>query len=301
MAIYLGIDGGGTKTAVSVGDEWCVLGRGVSGGSNVVRLGEEKALASLREAILSACEAANVKPDQVVSTCMGVAGASVPEFRMSLQRLISSIVPGEVQVIGDNVIAMEAAFGAGPGVIVISGTGSICFGRNERGETTRAGGWGHAISDEGSGHWIGKQAVIAAMRAHDRGRETRLMQDILGGWEIATMQDLVRVANGTPPPDFSKLFPLVAEAAEAGDAVAGEVLKRAGSELGELALIVISRLWNENEPAKVAMVGGAFANSRHVRDAFAGQILHARRNAEVNLSVVEPVAGALALARKNGK
>ncbi|HET8667177.1 MAG TPA: BadF/BadG/BcrA/BcrD ATPase family protein, partial [Terriglobales bacterium] len=138
MGIFLGIDGGGTKTTCVVGDEKNLLGTGTSGGSNVVRLGEAQARGSLEAAILKACQAAKVEPSRVERTCIGVAGASVPEVREAIRRFIAEIVPGEVIVVGDNEVALEAAFGGASGVIVASGTGSIAYGRNEQGKTARA-------------------------------------------------------------------------------------------------------------------------------------------------------------------
>ena len=116
-----------------------------------------------------------------------------------VRRLVSEFVSGEVAVVGDMVIAMEAAFGGGPGVIVIAGTGSIAYGRNSAGQTARAGGWGFAISDEGSGHWIGRSAVAACMRAFDEaGAESAggLLEGIMKSWGVTTREQLVVAANG---------------------------------------------------------------------------------------------------------
>ena len=168
MAIFLGIDGGGSKTSSLIGDENSILGRGTAAGSNVVRVGEVPTREALAAAIRQACGAAHIVPAQITRTCIGVAGAARPQISQTIQRLLTELVPGEIEVVGDMVIALEAAFDDGPGVIVIAGTGSIAYGRNASGQTARAGGWGFAISDEGSGHWIGRAAVAAVLRACDR-------------------------------------------------------------------------------------------------------------------------------------
>ncbi|HYH00634.1 MAG TPA: BadF/BadG/BcrA/BcrD ATPase family protein [Terriglobales bacterium] len=298
MALYLGIDGGGTKTICTVGDENAVLGTGTSGGSNVIRLGEPEARKSVQTAILSACEAASVQPADVERTCIGVAGASVPQVREAIRRFISEIAGGEVIVVGDNEVALEAAFSGAPGVIVASGTGSIAYGRNEHGQTARAGGHGFAISDEGSGHWIGRAAVVAAMRAFDRQQDTQLHCYIQDAFQVETREQVVKVANATPPPNFARLFPLVVQAAESGDTVASEVLARAGEELAELAIIVLQKLWPDSTVPRVGIVGGVFQNSAAVRRSFQRALLSKYPQANVNVSVAEPVAGALSLARK---
>src|SRR5712692_9969106 len=145
VTIFLGIDGGGSKTSCVVGDENSILGSGTAAGSNVIRVGEAQARESLAAAIRQACTVAKVNPAQINRTCVGVAGAARPEISAVVRRLVSELVSGEIIVVGDTVIALESAFGGGPGVIAIAGTGSIAYGRNPEGQTTRAGGWGFAV------------------------------------------------------------------------------------------------------------------------------------------------------------
>ncbi len=100
-----------------------------------------------------------------------MAGASLAEAVHWAQQTIRELIPDStIYVAGDHVIAHRAAFGTSPGVLVISGTGSIAFGRNQNGETARAGGWGPNVSDEGSAFWVGREAVAAALRAFDFGK-----------------------------------------------------------------------------------------------------------------------------------
>src|ERR1700739_1327208 len=153
MSFYLGIDGGGTKTRCAIGDDTSVLATSVSGGSNVVRLGEARAREALHAAVLQACAEVKISPEKIRAICIGAAGAARPAMAASVRRILAEITPAGVEVIGDMEVALEAAFGSGPGVITIAGTGSIVYGRDATGRTVRAGGWGFAISDEGSGHW----------------------------------------------------------------------------------------------------------------------------------------------------
>ena len=243
--IFLGIDGGGSKTACLVGDESSVLGSGSASGSNPVRLGEGKARDALVSAIRQACEVAGVAPAQIRRTCVGLAGAARPEISTLVQQMIAEVVSGEIEIVGDMVIALEAAFGVGPGVIVIAGTGSIAYGRNGKGQTARAGGWGHAVSDEGSGHWIGRAALSAALRASDESGEqgSALLTQIMKLWRAESRTQVVLAANASPAPDFAALLPAVLAAADSGDAGARKVLVRAGTELSDLAGIVIRRLF----------------------------------------------------------
>ncbi len=298
MPLCLGIDGGGTKTECAVGDERSILGRATGESAKVQRVGEENARQALRSVIGQACAAAGIEAKAIQSTCIGIAGAAREPIAEFVRRTIGEVVPGVVEVVGDMAIALEAAFEGGPGVVVIAGTGSIAYGRNERGETARAGGWGPVVSDEGSGDWIGKQAVAAAMRAHDGGRMTQLLPTVMNTWHIATRSDLFLMANAYPPPDFAGLVPAVIANAEAGDLLAREVLANAGTELAKLAGTVIRRLWPGPCAVKVAMVGGVFRNVAPVRESFRKALLSLRPDAALAEGIVDPVLGALALARK---
>jgi N-acetylglucosamine kinase-like BadF-type ATPase len=301
VGIFLGIDGGGSKTSCEIGTEAGLLGRGVAAGSNVVRVGEGQAREALAAAIQEACGAAKVPATSIERTCIGVAGGARPETTETIRKILSDLVSGEVEVVGDMVIAMEAASGSGPGVVVIAGTGSIAYGRNAAGQTARAGGWGFAISDEGSGHWIGRAAVMAAMRAHDEGQSTPLLDAAMKSWGVGTREQLILAANASPPPDFAGLFPAVMQAAEAGDGTASEILVRAGAELSRLAEIVVGRLFNDAESVPVAMSGGVFGNSATVRQVFYNNLRSHRPGAAVNATIIDPVKGALELARKSAR
>lgn len=301
MALFLGIDGGGSKTNCLIGDETAVLGRGTGGGSNVVRAGEQPAREALATAIRQACAAANITPAQIERTCVGAAGGARPETAAVVRGILAELVSGDIEVVGDMVIAMEAAFGGEPGVIVIAGTGSIAFGRNSAGHTTRAGGWGFAISDEGSGHWIGRSAVAAAMRANDESEtqdSSPLLEGIMRSWRLTTREQIAVAANAAPAPDFAALVPAVLSAADAGDATACAVLTQAGVELATLAKIVIDRLFSNAEAVPIAVSGGVFCHCEVVRQVFKKSLRAVYPQVSLDTAVIEPVKGALVLARK---
>lgn len=298
MAIYLGIDGGGTKTTCVVADEDAVLGSATSGGSNITRWGEARVREALEAGVKAACAAAKVDPKRIDRTCVGLSGAGRPEVRDAVSRMMSEIVGGRVQVVSDLETTLESAFGGGPGVITVAGTGSIAYGRDAQGHTARSGGWGLAISDEGSGQWIGRSTVSAVLGATDAGDEPALLASILQAWKLSTLDELVRHANASPTPDFSSLFPLVLEASGHGVALAAGVLDRAGVELAALARNVIHRLFGGVGSVPVAMSGGVFRQSERVREVFYNSVVAEFPQARVRTAVVDPVDGALALARK---
>ena len=298
MAIYLGIDGGGTQTTCAVGDESSVLATASAGGSNMVRLGEHEARSHLHEVITKACDAARLRPHMVEAAVVGIAGASVPPVKEAIADMVRELVPGDIEVVGDMIIAMEAAFAGLPGVVAISGTGSVAFGRNQQGEVGRAGGWGPAISDEGSGQWIGRNAVAAVMHALDSLETTTLLRGIFDAWNIESLEQLVQKANSSPPPDFARLFPAVQSAASDGDEVAQQLLAAAGNELAWLAGVVIGRLWTQDDAVRVAIGGGVFTYSPQVRRTFWKQLRAEHPRAAVSFKITQPVEGALWMARR---
>jgi glucosamine kinase len=336
VAIYLGIDGGGTKTTCVVANENRVLGSATSGGSNITRWGEARVREALETGVKAACAAAKADPRRIGSTCVGLSGAGRPEVRDAVSRMMAEIVGGRIQVVSDLETTLEAAFGDGPGVITIAGTGSIAYGRDVQGRTARSGGWGLAISDEGSGQWIGRAAISAVLDAKHAGEDPPLLATILKEWRLSTLDELVRRANGSPAPDFASLFPLMLEAAEnprpsrawvghpierpseartgdpaensgrdpmeraagSADVIAASVLDRAGTELAVLAKNVMRRLFGETGSVPVAMSGGVFRQSERVRQVFYNSVVAEFPQARVRADVVDAVDGALALARK---
>jgi len=298
---FLGIDGGGTTTHCILGDEMNVLATSVAGGSNIVRLGEGQARAALHAVVRQVCSSADISPNQIHGICVGAAGAAREEVAISICKIIAELTPAAVQVVGDMVIALEAAFGSGPGIIANAGTGSFVYGRDAAGNVARAGGWGFAISDEGSGQWIGREAVSAVVRTQDSGTQTALTEMILREWKLDSFDGLVRVANATPPPEFPRLFPVVLRAAEIGDKEAVTLLNRAGTHLASLAAMVIERLVPRLPHAPVAITGSVFRQSAMVREVFYNNLQGRFPGLEVRTEPVEPVKGALALARHMGR
>lgn len=299
MAFFVGIDGGGTKTRCLVGDEASLLGTGTSSGCKLLRMGEACTQDTLAAAIHEACVAGGVSPQAIVRTCGGITGATHPEVARTLVRLLSHLVSGEIEVVGDMEIAFEAAFGSGPGVMVIAGTGSISYGRNSAGETARAGGWGSVVSDEGSGYWIGVAAIGSALRAQARGEDSQLLAAVMAQLGASSVDELIARANATPPPNFPSLFPTVLAAAAQGDSAAAEVLDRAGRELAKIAEEVTRRLFENAEDVRVATHGGVFASSRQVTQSFHRELGARWPRVEFLAMTIDPALGALNRARRS--
>jgi glucosamine kinase len=297
---YLGIDGGGTKTTCVLGDESHVLATVTVGPSNVFRVGEQRARESLHDAVRQACTAAGLAPAQIACTCIGASGAGRPEIASVVRNALAEILTNQIEVIGDMETSLDAAFDTGPGVIVIAGTGSSAYGRNRQGMTTRAGGWGFAIGDEGSAHWIGREAVRVTLRQHDEDPDnthTAFAGALCEVWGVSSLIELALTASSVPPPDFASLFPVVAAST---DETAIQIQDRTGKELARIAAVVIHRLFAANEPdaVPVAMIGGVFRHAAPVRTSFYNELRRVDERVEINPQVVEPVDGALRMARR---
>jgi N-acetylglucosamine kinase-like BadF-type ATPase len=298
MAIFVAIDGGGTKTECWVADETRVLGRAVCGSVKIMNVGEAVAAERLQSLVRDAAKAAGVDLSAVTATCFGLAGSSSAGVKAWAQTTLGLVVSGAVEVCGDEEIALDAAFGGGAGVFVICGTGANVVGRCEDGSLVTAGGWGPVLGDEGSGQWIGLEAVRAALKALDRGAETMLLREVMAFWKLQSLSELVAVGNQQPRPEFAELAETVARCAEAGDAVAQDVLQRAGSELAVQVRLVVEKMKAKgNDVKRVAFAGSVLRLIAPVRQALEAGLV----GIEVDAKATEPLEGALFRTRQKSK
>jgi len=299
MPLYLGIDAGGTKTDCAVSNGAELLGQATGASCKLARVGKERGRENLQAVIRQATQAAGVEASTIQHVCIGMSGASLAEAVQWAQQTIRELIPDStIYVAGDHVIAHRAAFGTSPGVLVISGTGSIAFGRNQAGETARAGGWGPNVSDEGSAFWVGREAVTAALHAFDFGNANGLLATIAECWKVAP-EEVIRMANASEP-RFPELAGPVVNAAEQGDDTARAIMERAGQALAGLASAVIKRLWPSGGVVPVALAGGVLQGSPLVRQAFRDAMKIEQPQAAVSFAFVRPVLGALEIAAQRG-
>lgn len=262
MTYFLGVDGGASKTAALVTDDGGKsLGDGVAGPSNHLRVGIETAARNIERAVNKALVNADVASREIVYAYCGIAGADHPAHRQEIVDSLNIFFPrGNFTVDNDARIALTGAIGFGAGIVVIAGTGSVAYGRNEAGEEARAGGWGPTLGDEGSAYGIARAGLTAVLRAHDgRGPSTKML-DILGHEYQLAASEIPRFvyATTTHADDIARYSRLVTEAAEAGDKVACGILQDAGVELAKSIIAVADRLKIASHDFPVAYVGGAF-------------------------------------------
>lgn len=257
MAYFVGLDSGGTKTECWLGDETHILGKAICATVKLTRVRQEIATGRLQQLLDEVSEKSGIPLSSISRTCVGVSGFSIAEVREWAYRVVSEMVGGEVVVCGDDEIALDAAFRGGAGILVIGGTGSAVLGRCTDGARFKAGGWGPGIGDEGSGYWIGREAVRRAFSALDNEVPTSLMEAIRTAWGVKDLGKMVAFANDQPGPDLSALTPVVVRCAEAGDAVAAGLLRDAGSELARQVAIVWDKMKAHGQSGvSIAYTGG---------------------------------------------
>jgi N-acetylglucosamine kinase-like BadF-type ATPase len=299
MGYFLGIDGGGTRTTAWLADERLrVLARVQTGPSNPVKAGFGAAQRELLKAYRLACRQARIRPRKLHAVCAGLAGCTTPAVYGRMLRWFRKAVPsGAYLLTTDAEVALSAAFGEAPGIVVISGTGSAAYGRDQQGRHLRCGGWGNTFDDGGSGYDLGRKAVRCGLRALDgRGKATSLTRALCRELGLSNLTDAVSLPLA--PHDIAALSPVVLREAMKGDAVARGLCKEAADDLAGLALSLIRQFeWNRRA-ARVICVGGIFHSNSKIRRRFAQQVHNQAPKAKVSLLRREPAEGALILAQQ---
>jgi len=298
---YMGFDGGGTKTeCVLLDARGAVLAQAVSGPSNPLRIGFDKAFVSLGAAADDVLSAVRMEAARVTAVCAGMAGAGRGRVVKRVMAYLAQVFPqSEVSVTTDMDVALEAAVGQGEGVVLIAGTGSAAFGRRADGQTARAGGLGPWIGDEGSAYDVGRRAVIAVARARDMLGPVTLLADIIpSALECPTWDALMDYVSRNPHEVFPRIFPLVVEAAEAEDDPAREILFGAALGLSALGASVVRRLGLQRAEFTLAKSGGVFGHSPFFDQAVNALLASAAPRARIQPLDVPPAVGAARMATR---
>ncbi len=301
MPHFLGIDGGGSKTdCVILDGAGTVVGEGCGGPSNPLRVGFPSAFSAVAQSAAEAFAQAKLHPRQITGAVAGMAGAGRRSVaRKLLIYLVEQFPTATVHVATDLEVALEAAVGNGPGVVLVAGTGSAAYGRNAAGETSRAGGYGPWIGDEGSAYDIGRRAVAAVAQTRDRnGPVTILAEMIATTLECPTWDDLTDRIAGNAGEFFTRVFGVVVEAAEAEDSTAREILFSAALELSRLAMSVARSLGLREQEFTLAKAGGVFGHSPTLEAMLDSVLRSGLPGAKICALEVSPAVGAARMAQR---
>ena len=293
MDFIAGIDGGGTKTrVVCAAPDGRELDSALFGPFNLNSIGPERFSALLEEI----CAYLH-RQGRCRALCIGSAGISNGEMNRLVEAAMSRAGIENWKLVGDQVIALQGALSGQPGIALIAGTGSICFGRNGAGEYARSGGWGHLIGDEGSGYALGRDALGAVARAWDGwGEKTLLTRLLAEKFGLDDQKKIISYTYGGDKSRIAALAPLVEQAAGEDDPAALEIIRENAVKMTGLVGAVAHRLGLTG--GKVAMLGGLLEHETRLRRAFVAE-MGARHP---HLTCIPPeqdaAAGALMLAKE---
>jgi len=301
MAYFLGVDAGGTKAEFLLGDESHELARVRTGTIKLMRADAGTVEANLDEGLRKLTSISGVSMETITRCRIGTAGNTVALVTDWLREAFGKRVGGELEIVGDVEIAVDAAFYGQRGVLVLAGTGSNLAGRASDGTIVTAGGWGPVLADQGSAHFIGVEGLRRGFLAIDQLRTTRLLDLAMQHWELDSLGALIEHANARPGPDYSKLAPLFATEAEEGDVVAREVLLQGGADLAYLASLVITQIEKIEAAASsgpfvapaIAITGSVLERVRILREAMQADLRRRYPGIAFIDTPADPPSGAL--------
>jgi N-acetylglucosamine kinase-like BadF-type ATPase len=265
-----GLDGGGTKTAVTVADEkGLVVHAFTSGAINYNGQDEVSIRNSLQEVFDTIAKVCGGL-EHCAQVCIGAAGISNPTVITRLEMNIRECgYQGEIFITGDQETALCGAHDSEYGIILIAGTGSICYGKNESGLSHRAGGYGYLIDDEGSGYSIGRDLLSALVRANDgRLPQTAVTGMVYEQLQMESVQQIISFVydKRTNKKDIAALAPLLSEACSLGDKVALSIAKKSACSLFEIVVPVVEKL--SLQEGNLAMAGSVLLKNSFVQTTF---------------------------------
>lgn len=298
-SFLIGIDGGATKTrGIITGEDGVELASATGGSTNQYTNTLEVVKWNLQTILDHLLRNTGGKIEDVRGICLGLAGVDKPADARRIQTMVASLLPQtDINVTNDSVIGLYGGCKKSYGIIVISGTGSIAYGRNKKGNEYRTGGWGHILGDEGSGYSIALHALRRICRAADNREDKTLLTDIiLKGLNLKKpieLMDWVKDIEGDKA-KISSLSPMVYEACAKDDKAALSIIEREAQELVIAVKAVHCTLFKTNrEPLEVVVGGSNLIKSELYYGRFKQKTEEQIRGVEVILPRTNPVNGAI--------
>lgn len=295
----LGIDGGGTKTAAVVTDEnGTVYIKAEAGRSNPNTLSKDEFELVMGNLFRQLRSLDDVVFSQIRVCFAGMAGVRESNRKSEVEQLLSKFLPPGTAIFIENdaVNALYSGTLGKPGIVQISGTGSITIGMDETGKIERVGGWGYLFDDVGSGFDLANHALKAVFREYDgRGESTALTHRLLESFKVRTVPDLIeKIYTGEHPRSIiSPLSKLVVETAQSGDSVAQTIIDRACSEMAQSINACYTKIFERNERVIVVLSGGVFQNYELFKRKLESETVNSLPNLIYQPTVISPVGGAV--------
>ncbi|USG64468.1 N-acetylglucosamine kinase [Brevibacillus ruminantium] len=289
---FIGLDGGGTKTKAALCDSaGRIVGLAEGEGSNPLSRPWEQVRETLQVLMEQVCRRAGVGADEVAGVFLGLAGADRPQVKAWIEDAFLPVWGERLHIDNDAVAALYSGTWGSPGIVLIAGTGSIAYAVAKDGRRHRVGGWGYLLGDEGSGYDLGRQTVVAVLRAWDgRGEQTLLSELLLRHYGIEQPDQFIARFYSSPNPrkELAEASVLAEQAAASGDPLAIRLIQQAADSLGELVETCRTRA---GQDLPVVLAGGLLAADTLLRR----QLLRSSRYPVV-IPEAPPVAGCLAAA-----
>lgn len=301
---FLAVDGGGTKTDVLCADENGVIrGEGISGPTSLTATNVGAASFNLREGIRQAVEALP-KEAQLASLAMGLAGMDTPSEEEKARKIFQDAIKDfhieRFILVNDTIIGLESDTDSPNALVLIAGTGSSCWGRNEAKQTAKASGYDYLLTDQGSGYWIGRQVLRAAVASFDHTGPKTMLEDLV--CKQYQIKSIAQLKDHVYNPSLSKTevaesSPLCTQAFEADDEVAIQIFNEAIDELYKMAEAVINRLHFSDKPADLVLVG-SITQIPYVYEHLTKRLNNHYSELTIKAPEKPPVYGALKLAMR---
>ena len=287
--VVLGLDIGGSKTQALRAEDGIIVQEAIAGSANVASVGSGEAGRQL-DVILERLGAKDIR-----AVCAGAAGVDTPAGEAQLRDLLAERLPNtRIRVVHDSQLILAAA-GVVDGIAVISGTGSVAWGRRG-GQHARAGGWGYLLGDEGSGYWVAREAVRRTLARLDRGEPAdRLGQQLAADCGLQSTEQLLDHFYAQPNRRYwAGRARVVFELANSGDPVSTQIVESAAAALTELAVAVAGRL---DSTGPVVLAGGLAVHQPGLQTIVRRRLAERGLN-DVRILIVDPVRGAVQLAQR---
>ncbi|ONI46628.1 hypothetical protein AN643_01505 [Candidatus Epulonipiscioides saccharophilum] len=306
MDYIIGIDGGGTKTQLILceKDNLNIIGEAISGPSNILSSGLETTRQSFIEVFQKGVTSKGYNLEHCKAICIGVAGGSWKSIQDQIEDIIREDIgyQGKLIITNDAQTALIAGTNGKEGILLIAGTGSICYGVNNEGKNIRVGGWGHIFDDKGSAYYIAIKILDSVMQAYDgRGSKTELTKLVLNYFEIEDEREIVRKIyqpniNKGEIADIAKLIQI---AYENKDMVAMKIIDESVDELYNMVATSIRKLNFEEKFVSVIINGSVIIKNKAIREKFSNKLKQNYPKIEVKKLDKSAAYGAVIIAHNN--
>lgn len=298
LGLFLGVDGGSTKTHAVIADaHGAILGEGRGGPSNYHAVGRKRAVAALHEAVMEALRNARLATSELTHSFLGLAGLTTTDERLlAIEMAREAGIGGAIDAHHDCYAALYGATAGQPGAVLIAGTGSSCFGTNAFGVETLVGGWGYLLGDEGSAFDIARRGLRAAVRAADgRGPATVLVTAFCTQLQVSKPRDVMVAVYDQLRAEVSQvaaLAPVVFDAARCGDVVANGIIDQVTDDLARHVQVLAEEL-DFTSAFDVALIGGLFDGAVEMKAGVKDALGRVVPQANVIRPHLNPTLGAL--------